>query len=299
MKQVNTKAIRIDGSTQSRASINNDIVSEYATQIKEGAEFPPVVVFNDGTDLWLADGFHRFRAHNKAGKTSIAADVRNGTVRDAILFSLGANSDHGIQRTAADKRKAVTTMLQDPEWGDWSDNAIAKACRVSHPFVGVIRRSLDSDNSSLTCNVTSEESKSSLDSESSEKSRKYKTKHGTTATMKTSGIGSTKPASPPVPPVQPPKEYPVSELEDDDAPDDAELQANALAAKEEEAYLHKLLEADDKLAFLHTENKKLIAEVAQLKVNRDGYMNTANEAIAKVKSLQRQVDKLTKGQRHG
>ncbi len=59
MKSINIKSIRVDGGTQSRVEINNDIVSEYAALIKDGAEFPPVVVFNDGADNWLADGFHR------------------------------------------------------------------------------------------------------------------------------------------------------------------------------------------------------------------------------------------------
>ena len=85
MKKINIKTIRIDGGTQSRVEINNEIVTEYAEAIKAVAEFPAVVVFNDGADSWLADGFHRFHAHNQAGKTSISADVRTGTARDAVL----------------------------------------------------------------------------------------------------------------------------------------------------------------------------------------------------------------------
>lgn len=139
MKTINIKTIRIDGGTQSRVEINNEIVTEYAEAIKAGSEFPPVVVFNDGADNWLADGFHRFHAHNQAGKTSIATDVRTGTARDAVLFSLGANGTHGLNRTNADKRKAVTTMLNDVEWAKWSDGAIAKACSVSSMTVGRIR----------------------------------------------------------------------------------------------------------------------------------------------------------------
>ena len=64
MKTINIKTIRIDGGTQSRVEINNEIVAEYAALIKAGAEFPPVIVFYDGVDTWLADGFHRFHAHN-------------------------------------------------------------------------------------------------------------------------------------------------------------------------------------------------------------------------------------------
>lgn len=141
MKTINIKTIRIDGGTQSRVEINNEIVTEYAEAIKAGSEFPAVVVFNDGVDNWLADGFHRFHAHNQAGKTSILADVRQGTNRNAILYSLGANGTHGLHRTNADKRKAVATMLNDFEWAAWSSNAIAKACGVSHTFVDSLRAS--------------------------------------------------------------------------------------------------------------------------------------------------------------
>lgn len=139
MKTLNIKAIRIDGGTQSRVEINNEVVSDYAEAIKVGIEFPPVVVFGDGADYWLADGFHRYHAHNQAGKASIAADVRAGTQRDAILFSAGANGAHGLRRTNADKRKAVELLLNDTEWAKWSDRRIAEMVGVTHPFVANIR----------------------------------------------------------------------------------------------------------------------------------------------------------------
>lgn len=140
MKKLNINAIRIDGGTQSRVEINADVAGEYAEAIKGGAEFPPVAVFHDGADYWLADGFHRYHAHKQAGRASIAADVHTGTQRDAVLHSLGANGTHGLRRTNADKRKAVAAMLADAEWSQWSDRKIAEACGVSVPFVSAMRR---------------------------------------------------------------------------------------------------------------------------------------------------------------
>lgn len=139
VKKINSNTIRIDGGTQSRVEIDNQVVSDYAEAIKAGIEFPPVVVFYDGADHWLADGFHRFHAHKHAGKASIAADVHDGTVRDAILYSVGANGTHGLRRTNADKRKAVETMLADAVWKLWSDRKIADSCGVSQPFVSGLR----------------------------------------------------------------------------------------------------------------------------------------------------------------
>lgn len=51
--------LRRDGGTQPRAAINLDVACEYGDAMKSGAKFPPVVAFYDGTDYWLADGFHR------------------------------------------------------------------------------------------------------------------------------------------------------------------------------------------------------------------------------------------------
>jgi uncharacterized ParB-like nuclease family protein len=132
-------AIRIDGGTQCRAELDEGAVTDYAAAIRSGADFPSVVVFFDGKHYWLADGFHRYHAHKHAGAIEINADVRNGTKRDAVLFSVGANAVHGLRRSNADKRKAVETLLRDKEWSQWSDREIAKACGVTHPFVASIR----------------------------------------------------------------------------------------------------------------------------------------------------------------
>lgn len=160
--------IRVDGGTQSRSSLYQNVVDDYASAIGDGAQFPPVVVFHDGSDHWLADGFHRFHAHKKLGLVEIDADVRQGTRRDAILYSVGANESHGLRRTNEDKRRAVLTLLNDPEWVKWSDREIARQCAVGNKFVGDIRRTL----------TVSEHSE-----------RTYTTKHGTIAAMDTAAIG--------------------------------------------------------------------------------------------------------------
>lgn len=131
-------AIRIDGGTQSRAELSQATIDEYKEQILAGATFPPVVAYFDGVTFWLADGFHRFHAHRDAEATSIIGDIRIGTLRDAKLFSFGANDTHGLRRSNADKRKAVTAMLSDSEWETWSQARIAKQCRVSVGFVSKV-----------------------------------------------------------------------------------------------------------------------------------------------------------------
>ena len=58
-EQISLSTIRIDCGTQMRVKQNNHVVGEYAEQLANGTEFPPVTVFTDGTEFWLADGFHR------------------------------------------------------------------------------------------------------------------------------------------------------------------------------------------------------------------------------------------------
>jgi hypothetical protein len=135
-----------EGTTQAR-HYDEELVERYAEAMKDGAVFPPLVAFKDGNVLYLADGFHRRGAALKVGKKSIDVDVRKpldgeSGQRSAILFAVGANDDHGHNRTQTDKRHAVEMLLRDPEWSKWTDREIARQCRVSHPFVATQRTKL-------------------------------------------------------------------------------------------------------------------------------------------------------------
>jgi len=150
--------IKIDGGTQMRAALNEETVTEYLAEMRPigWSQFPPIVAYYDGSDYWLADGFHRIEAYRRAAAEveqdadKIPADVRAGTRREAILYAAGANAQHGLRRTNADKRRAVETLLRDDEWRQWSDRVIAHACAVDHSFVSRVRRSLTVDNPQST-----------------------------------------------------------------------------------------------------------------------------------------------------
>jgi hypothetical protein len=45
-------AIRLDGGTQARVKLSTATITEYATAMREGAKFPPPVVFCDGGVYW-------------------------------------------------------------------------------------------------------------------------------------------------------------------------------------------------------------------------------------------------------
>ena len=138
-KLLGIDVVRIDGDTQSRDEINQSLINDYAEDMDRGDVFPAILVFFDGVSYWLADGFHRYFAVKKLGLGSISADVRQGTKRDAWLYSLEANGRHGERRTAADKRKSVLRALDDFELSTWSDVEIARKCVVSDRFVSKMR----------------------------------------------------------------------------------------------------------------------------------------------------------------
>lgn len=126
--------VRLDGGTQCRAGTDPTVVEGYRVDMLNGDVFPALVVFHDGQHYWLADGFHRFAAHQASGVAPIW-DVKQGDRRAAQLFSFGVNAKHGLQRNDDDKRRAVDAMVTDPEWQLWSDRRIADSTRTSGPFV--------------------------------------------------------------------------------------------------------------------------------------------------------------------
>jgi uncharacterized ParB-like nuclease family protein len=266
VKKLNLNVIRIDGGTQPRESINLEIVTEYAEAIAAGNDLPPVVVFHDGAEHWLADGFHRWHGHKQAGKASIHADVRAGSLLDAKLYAVGANGAHGLRRTNDDKRKAVQMVLDEPAWKDWSDRAIADACGVSHTFVAQIRRPAAQPKAPEVATVaTYPQAREPAKVESD----------------------STRPAS------KAPAAPPPAAVESF-GPSDEELATAEREQEAEAATVRLLLESDDKLAALAADNKKLRAMVQVLEGRVAGLMNEKNAALSAAKSWQRKAEKFEK-----
>src|SRR5688500_17568102 len=107
-------ALTCDADVQPRETMSSKVIDEYAALYADGHALAPIVVFREGVDLWVADGFHRTTGATQAGLTDIDAEVHAGGKRDAILYSCGANK-HGKARTNEDKRRAVLRLIQDRE----------------------------------------------------------------------------------------------------------------------------------------------------------------------------------------
>lgn len=133
--------IVLDAGTQIRAQLDDDTVEEYAAAMKAGAEFPPAIVFHDGSQYLLADGFHRVAAAVRNEFQDFAFEVRAGSKAETLKYALSANAQHGLKRTNADKRRSVELALS--EWPHFADAELARICAVGNKFVGDMRREME------------------------------------------------------------------------------------------------------------------------------------------------------------
>ena len=143
--------IRTDGGTQPRAELNQAHLDELVELLNDGRTFKdPVVVFYDGSNYWLADGFHRLNATKIAGLRYVDIDVRSGTHENAVEFSCGANATHGLRRTNDDKQRAVRRLLDIPKWQNESNVKIARQCGVTEHLVRIVRSELPEEHPAST-----------------------------------------------------------------------------------------------------------------------------------------------------
>ena len=68
----------------------------------------------------------------------------------------------------------------------------------------------------------------------------------------------------------------------------------AAIEREQAAAVDKVMAADDKLSAAYVELKRQAAEIASLKLSRDGYQNQCGELVRRIKKLQRDNSRLEK-----
>ena len=273
IKHIKISAIRIDGGTQARLKLDQDVVKEYAECMKDGDKFPPVTVFYDGSEYWLANGFHRYFATKSNGELEIECEVKQGTLDDAVLYAFSADGRQGLSRSAEDNRNIIIRMIQHPVWGKWSNAEIAKHVGVSKMTVGRVKASLEKDKPAPT-------------------KKKYKDKHGNESTIETKNIGKTKEK-------KVTKEEPATESDDQIV---REL-TDALTAVSQENTLLKdkiaigqwdaseieKIDAEELIAELREQIRILEIDNKALRESRDTFQNRNSELMRTVKSLQNQL----------
>lgn len=101
---------------------------------------PPVTVYQVEGQYLLADGFHRHAAAVMLNKKKIPAEVRKGTMEEALDFVSTINLFHGLPLTRSERRRAVELKLRLHP--DWSDRRISEGMGVGRELIAKIRRQL-------------------------------------------------------------------------------------------------------------------------------------------------------------
>ena len=274
MKKLNLDVIRIDGDTQPREELDQEMVVEYAELMRDGIKFPPVKVFFDGSNYWLVDGFHRYFATKSNGSVSIEAEIKEGTQREAQLQSMTANStQRGKPPTAKDKRRSAIRMIRDAEWGEWANTKIAEWIGISAMTVGRLKIAMK---------------------EKKPEEVKYINKHGKETLMKIGNL-KTKPVIAPPPP----------ELEYDPTQDEiTELGHTIKALEEENTKLKDAIsvgswdasdiekkDAEETIEELREQIRIKDIELASLRETRDSYQNQNAELMRINSALKKKLSK--------
>jgi len=273
IKTLNLAVLRLDGDTQARLALSQEKVQEYAALMEDGEEFRPIDAFFDGSDYWLADGFHRYFATKANKKTAIAVTVHNGTLEDAQLFPFAANKGHGLPPSSADLRHCIVRMLEHPVWKGWTNTAIAKHVGASSMTVGRVKAAM-SEPEEVT-------------------EKKFLNKHGQEKTMNTAKLGrKAKPAEPPKP--EPEPDHRVAELANtvNDLADENRKLKDAIAIGAWDATDIEKEDAQETITTLREEIRVLEIEVKTLRESRDMFQSRNAELMRTVKSLQAKLKKL-------
>jgi hypothetical protein len=265
------KEIRIDGGTQVRKSLNQDVVNDYAQQMQDGAVFPPVVVFNIGSDLLLADGFHRYFATRQNGMVEIEVEVRQGTIDDAILYAITSACKRGLTFNKEDLKEIVGRIIKHPTWRNWSTRKVADVVGRSAMTVSRVRSSL----------------------EEAPKLVSY-TRKGVQTVMDTSSIGKA-PRAPKKKqePLEPENEIPEELLDEiTKLSEENERLKDSIAIGQFDGSEIEKVDIEDTIKDLREQIRVKDIEIQALKESRDMFQNENAELKKTVKSLQAKLKKV-------
>jgi hypothetical protein len=137
-KAISVDVLVIDAGTQNRLAINEETVEDYAELIEASKKwpFPPLDVFHDGKEHYVAEGFHRLLAAKRAKRASVPCIVHKGTAKDARIFGMTANDRNGLRMTRADKRACIEWLLDNHE--KLTQDEIASKSGTSKRLVQII-----------------------------------------------------------------------------------------------------------------------------------------------------------------
>jgi hypothetical protein len=127
----------LDPSLNLRDKLDDFTVERYADA---WSRMPPVTVFEIDGQWLLADGLHRHAAAVMLGRRSMPAEVRQGTMSDALDFVSSVNLFHGLPLSRHERRRAVEVKLR--LHNDWSDRRLSEELGIGRELIGKIRKML-------------------------------------------------------------------------------------------------------------------------------------------------------------
>lgn len=126
------------------AGLNREAVESYAEALANGAEFPPVVIFDTGAHRLLVDGFHRLAATELANIANINAMVLKGTEEQALTYARRySNRTNGQRLTREDIRQICYAIISDPENHQKPNSVIAEMANVTSHTIAKYRVELN------------------------------------------------------------------------------------------------------------------------------------------------------------
>lgn len=288
-KMIQIKRIVMDKKIQPRVALSQDTINEYCEAHINGDDFPNIVVFLVNNKYYLADGWHRLEAAKKAKITEMTCDVIKGTYRDAIKYSLLANSKHGLNRSHADKRKAVQACIDDPEWSVQSARVIGNMCGVSHTFVNSIykEKAEQAARDNKGGNVSTSESEDDDNKEKNDGPQSEKSSFDTDDDKKTTSKKKVDTHESGLPVI------PEGMILVDEHSYNEDM-FNYKQVLDENASIQKMIESDEPIKEANDQIRKLNIELTNTKSRMKGIIDEKNQALSIVKSHKAVITKQAK-----
>ena len=113
--EVDLQKIDETRSKQNRARFSKPdpkVVSRYAGAMETGDEFPPLLVAQDDSGMWLLGGIHRYFAALQVGFESFPAIVVRGlSMVELDLLCFADNAEHGIPSTDGERQSQAMILI--------------------------------------------------------------------------------------------------------------------------------------------------------------------------------------------
>ncbi len=242
-------------------SMPDDQFGELVEDIRQHGQHEPAVL-HEGM---VIDGWHRYQACEKVG---IDCRFVNFEGSDPATFVIRKNT---LRRHLSEAQRAITVVTVRAWRPANTKGEPAQNGRVSigHPSATVEQMATEAGVSKSTI----QRAKKAHDAGLSDAIR-----DGNASLPRREKPSKILPRN--LPPEKEPENY---------GPDDEEIAMLEERDRIERASFDKLIQSDDALAAATAEIKRLAAELAVVKQQRDGYMNRCNELIRQVRSLKREA----------